>query len=467
VTQRSARLNKDVAELADCMIAFRTLGPNSVRAVLDWLGEHVEKARLKDIAATLRELPRGSALVVSPGWLEFEGIVAMRKRRTFDSSKTPEAGKQVRVSGAGAKPDLDKYRARMAAVVERAKENDPTELKKQLASLRKELARVGKGQDRAESNEKENHSENIELRQRVFALEKELAAEKKLKAQTVEVIKPADLRRLEALVKKIDKLILRITGTNADLELHLSGLRAEATKLQEVASRVTTLRGKKAGALVGEVLALASEAPIEKSWSKGDPLHHAYASHPPKPTKVPKPAKVSPPAPKAPPRPVTPSSADDGSDRPLSKCERMMLVALAQHPNGLSRKQVLIFSGYRHSGTTTTAFGYLISKGFAQSSGGRMSVTGSGMHELGDYDPLPVGDDLRRRLLNGSNDLSTMEKEILRRVCDVYPEPIDRTTARGDYAHSGSTTTAFARLIAMNYLTKVRGGVRAAEELFG
>lgn len=88
-------------------------------------------------------------------------------------------------------------------------------------------------------------------------------------------------------MKKIDKLILRITGTNADLELHLSGLRAEAAKLQEISGRVTQLRGKKAGALVGEVLALVPDAPpaIEKSWSKGDPLHHAYVAHPPKSTR--------------------------------------------------------------------------------------------------------------------------------------------------------------------------------------
>lgn len=286
VTQRSARLNKDVAELADCMIAFRTLGPNSVRAVLDWLGEHVEKARLKDIATTLRELPRGSALVVSPGWLEFEGIVAMRKRRTFDSSDTPKAGKQRRVSGAGAKPDLEKYRARMAAVVERAKENDPKALKAEVAKWKKAHDALQAGMER-------------EIQHK---LGKDLAKVKeKIVVKEVEVVRPADLRRLEAFVKKIDKLILRITGTNADLELHLSGLRAEATKLQEVAIRVTQLRGKKVGALVGEVLKLAPEAPIEKSWSKGDPLHHAYLSHPPKPTKVtkpsPRPMKQQPPQP--------------------------------------------------------------------------------------------------------------------------------------------------------------------------
>jgi hypothetical protein len=55
---------------------------------------------------------------------------------------------------------------------------------------------------------------------------------------------------------------LRITGTNADLELHLSGLRAEAGKLKEVATRVAQLRGKKSdpGAIVVDVLKLAPDA---------------------------------------------------------------------------------------------------------------------------------------------------------------------------------------------------------------
>jgi hypothetical protein len=134
ITQRSARLNKDVAELADCMIAFRTVGPNSRRAVLDWLGEHVEKEKLKVYDAQLRSLPRGTALVVSPGWLEYEGVVATRMRQTFDSSATPKRGKQRRVSG-GAKPDLTKYRQLMAATIEKAKAEDPKELKKRIREL--------------------------------------------------------------------------------------------------------------------------------------------------------------------------------------------------------------------------------------------------------------------------------------------------------------------------------------------
>jgi hypothetical protein len=143
LTQRSARMNKSVSELADAMIAFRTVGPNSLEAVLDWLGEHVEKARIKELAQTVRSLERGSALVVSPGWLKFEGVVKIRMRETFDSSATVKHGERARTArGEGAKPDLARIRERMAATIERAKSHDPVELQKTIRDLRGQLAKV-------------------------------------------------------------------------------------------------------------------------------------------------------------------------------------------------------------------------------------------------------------------------------------------------------------------------------------
>lgn len=145
LTQRSARLNKSVAELADVMVAFRTIGPNSVGAIADWLGEHKLKKEIAPFVESLRSLPKGDALFVSPGWLEFEGLVHVRLRETFDSSATPKPGERARkVTGKAAKPDLGKYAERMRETIERAKENDPGELKKQLAALRKELASAQK-----------------------------------------------------------------------------------------------------------------------------------------------------------------------------------------------------------------------------------------------------------------------------------------------------------------------------------
>lgn len=165
ITQRSARMNKSVSELAECMIAFRTIGPNSVGAVMDWMGEHVEKERLKELIEQVRQLKRGSALVVSPGWLQFEGVASIRLRDTFDSSKTPEPGVEARAPGKAAKPNLDAYLVRMRDTVERAKADDPKELRKESVALKKEI---------------------VALKQRIAHLETRPAKEKEVSALTAE-----------------------------------------------------------------------------------------------------------------------------------------------------------------------------------------------------------------------------------------------------------------------------------------
>jgi hypothetical protein len=141
LTQRSARINKSVSELADAMFAFRTVGPLSVGAITDWLGEHVPKARIQDTVEKIRALPIGSALLVSPGWLAFEDVVAIRARTTFDSSATPKAGERAkRVTGEAAQPDLEKYRERMQETINRLEADDPKALRRQIGSLQKELS---------------------------------------------------------------------------------------------------------------------------------------------------------------------------------------------------------------------------------------------------------------------------------------------------------------------------------------
>jgi len=142
LTQRSARLNKDVAELADLMLAFRTVGPNSIEAVIDWLGAHIPKAQAHSMIEQVRSLPVGSALAVSPGWLQVEKVIAIRQRQTFDSSATPRPGERAaRVHGQGARPDLAVYAARMRDTIERAAADDPKSLKRQIVDLQAQLAK--------------------------------------------------------------------------------------------------------------------------------------------------------------------------------------------------------------------------------------------------------------------------------------------------------------------------------------
>lgn len=144
ITQRSARMAKSVSELADCMVAFRTVGPRSIASIVDWFGEHIPKERHKELVESLRKLPIGTALVVSPGWLEFEGEAQIRLRETFDSSATPKPGAAVLAPGKATKPDLEKYRNRMAETIEKAKAEDPKLLKAELAKTKRELEQAQK-----------------------------------------------------------------------------------------------------------------------------------------------------------------------------------------------------------------------------------------------------------------------------------------------------------------------------------
>lgn len=146
ITQRSARMNKSVSELAECMVAFNTTGPNSIAAIVDWFGEHIPRERHKELVASLRKLPVGRALIVSPEWLGFEGEADVRLRHTFDSSSTPTTGKRLRAPSKATKPDLDKYKQRIAAVVKEAKANDPKELKKEIAELKRQAAKPATSQ---------------------------------------------------------------------------------------------------------------------------------------------------------------------------------------------------------------------------------------------------------------------------------------------------------------------------------
>ncbi len=173
ITQRSARMNKSVSELADCMVAFRTVGPNSIDAIVDWLGEHVPKAAQKDWIEQLRKLPIGHALLVSPGWLEHEGIVAIRERRTFDSSKTPKPGESLKAPGKATEPDLDKYAERMQSTIERAKADDPKELRKTIQKLEAEVkgirSALGKSEFRDLQEQEANLSKHVAERERQIA----------------------------------------------------------------------------------------------------------------------------------------------------------------------------------------------------------------------------------------------------------------------------------------------------------
>ena len=142
VTQRSAKVNKDVTTQAETLIAFRTTGPQDRDAIDNWIKHHAGDERREEVLSTLPALPTGTAWVWSPEWLEFFGKAAFRRRATFDSAATPKVGQKVRPPKQLAAVDLEQLRTQMAETVEKAKAEDPRELRKQLAAARDALQKL-------------------------------------------------------------------------------------------------------------------------------------------------------------------------------------------------------------------------------------------------------------------------------------------------------------------------------------
>lgn len=136
VTQRSASLNKDVLTQAGTLIAMRTPSPQDRKAVLAWIDYH---AASKDVVDQLPELEAGEAWVFSPQWLKTLEKIRFRRRRTFDSGATPKVGGRPRPPARLADVDLAAIKEEMAETIERAKADDPRELRRRIAQLEKEL----------------------------------------------------------------------------------------------------------------------------------------------------------------------------------------------------------------------------------------------------------------------------------------------------------------------------------------
>jgi len=385
-TQRSARLSKDVAELADMMVAFRTIGPNSMKAVLDWLGEYVEKERHKEISLELRKLPKGAALIVSPGWLEFEGIVQMRLRHTFDSSATPKPGQEhARASGPGAKPDLARYVERMKETIERAAAENPKALRAEIAKLKAELAR---------------------------------------KSAAVANAAPPKIERVEVPV--VSPRVMNIVNRAAEVSrkthsIVQAAIEALDSTVQDVVREVNAVK-----------TAVADKPKAAPSRAPSVPARQAL-------------------------------SAGSGAGEDMPPGERAIITCAAQYPDGVTREQLTVLTGYKKSARDTYIY-RAREKGRVDVKGDRVIATQAGVDALGaDFEPLPTGAALlewwRARL--GANN---GERKVLDHLVDEWPREVPVDEIPG-YAKSARDTYLY-RLSNKRLVERGRGTAKAADLLF-
>lgn len=135
VTQRSAGINKNILTQIETLIVMRTTAPQDRDAIMAWVKEHEVG---KEAVGTLSKLDNGEAWVWSPHFLKTMKRVVFRRRQTFDSGATPELGK-MRAPATLADIDLKEISAAMAATIEKARADDPKELRKMIADLERRV----------------------------------------------------------------------------------------------------------------------------------------------------------------------------------------------------------------------------------------------------------------------------------------------------------------------------------------
>ncbi len=139
ITQRSAVLNKNVLTQTEVLIALRTIAPQDQDAIDAWIQAHDVQEKRETMMASLASLPIGTAWYWSPGWLDIFKKVEVRERETFNSSATPKPGEVRRTPKTLADVDLSLLHTKIAATIEKAKQEDPRELRRRISGLEAEL----------------------------------------------------------------------------------------------------------------------------------------------------------------------------------------------------------------------------------------------------------------------------------------------------------------------------------------
>lgn len=397
ISQRPQDVNKKALNQSECVFAFQMTGPQERKAIETWIAD---KGLDLTIAADLPKLPVGQCHIWSPQWLQIFKTIKISPKWTFDASSTPKVGQNIAVRDL-APIDLVELQEKMQATIERAKENDPALLKKEIAKLKTELARKPAPLAQPKVTE--------------------------IKVEKVPVLTKEHETQFQKVLKAFTDWINFNQKWRDDMLGRLEELTASLAKLKQPVPQPYKLSGVPSG-----------RQPFKHPQAAGTILGERVVAD------------------------RLPSQSDGDGDLP--KGVHRVLTAVAQYPDGVSREQLSVLTGYTRSSRNTYLF-KLSSAGYVESQNDLFKATSAGIEKLGDFEPLPTGSALMEywtaRLPQG-------ERIILEHVAAAFPNAISREdlSANTGYTRSSRNTYLF-KLKAKRLVETTRDGlILAAHQLF-
>jgi hypothetical protein len=413
ITQRSAVLNKNVLTQIQMLVALRTIAPQDLKAIKAWIDVHGTVEQGKTMIDSLPSLPIGDAWFWSPGWPTTDGIFArahVLPIETFDSGATPKPGEKRREPKNLADVDLDALKRQMTETIERAKADDPKELRKKIAALESQVYKSAKA---VQSGSPKGAVPDQAAIDRAVA--------NALKSREAEWL--AHFRQLERKVSQAGKVLSQIAGMAGGTDLSVPAPLPQPPNF----------------------------CGHNKSTSKD--VNDIVTS------------RLNPLAPKV---KTPPRETSNGAAGGLSRLQRALLTTLAQEGKELGKGRLLALAGYRASGDVSSCFADMVREGWAEApASGTLRITELGRRVLGPYEPLPRGEELRQLRLQHAG-LSAFERKALEQLFAAYPDSLakGKILELTGYKASGDISSSFAKLAQMGWAQKVGAGQLRAADLF-
>ncbi|PYN82452.1 MAG: hypothetical protein DMD96_06020 [Candidatus Rokuibacteriota bacterium] len=414
VTQRAAVLNKNVLSQCGILLFLRTLGLQDIDGVNEWINKHGQPEQKARLMADISSLPRGHAWFWAPGWPDERGIfkrIVVDPIETFDSGATPKPGERRITPKTVADVDLEAFRREMAATIEKAKAEDPRELRRRIAALEGELRTKATHNMRGQGPSQPKRVE-------------------------VDVVKPA-------VVQEIRRAMAALEAISQRGDAFLERAHAIVEGFREGHARLGTAALKLAGALQARLAPQPAQAAVRSEQVRAQQHGTDWRKIVARPT----------------------GSDDTG----LGAGERKMLEALAlRHPDPLSKAQLGLLAGYAASGGTfRTYLPRLHRAGLVAVSNDRIALTSAGRSAVGEFRHAPQTPEQVRSMWLGALDQGP--RRMLEVLIGAYPKSLTKAElgdASGYEAAGGTFRTYLPKLRRLGLVDVDHDQVRAKEALF-
>lgn len=420
ITQRTAAISKNSLNQCRSLILHGMIGTQDLAVVENYLKFYLPKKERDQILKDVLELDVGEAIVFSPRWLKILKRLRIRKKETFDSSATPQAGRKRRVPKRLKKVDLKHLEAQMKETVAKVEESDPGRLRKRIRDLQLQLQKAQAATPATGAVERT-----------------------RTEVRRVREVSRVDLAELNRLFNRLKKLHDR---TMSEAERLRKDLKAIARKAEPALNKVfeRLRKGQRHVEPKPRVEKPALPRP-EASTSPGvEPVSMIETSRPRQ-------------------------KFDDGGKRLRTGAIMMLQVLDRAPPEGWTAAELGTLSGYSvGSGSYNTYASNLRKRGFIENLGsGRYGATDSGrrwLREQGLRKEIPSEPAARIRIR-----LRTGARRMLQALLEAYPDSVSDealSEGAGFSVGSGSWNTYLSNLRRHGLMERNSHGKRAAEFLF-